>query len=357
MQEEIDWSRYKLEDLPIPGSLPLIDITAGDDRINGKIFYEPVAAESLDSLTSFIAQGNSPIFLNSKDAVLGTGKSAVMAAEYWKHVGKDTCFWVNVVGASPMKTILLKVAYEMSLSGAIEHMKKRLVAKGGIQEGLQKIPELQLTRQPLAHWIVQTLSAGTEAFPLALADVKRKTRAFSVTEAFVFVLDVYKKVVGKRVIIFLDQLEMYVRYNSARQISLELNELHRGISDKAILVATMHTDALVKLQTQCGPDVQTFLENAPVIQLPRYSAQDLVRIGTFLLSRFRKGQADKFYPFTEDSLSFIAQKSGNNIRRFLVRMRSALMFGARSGYEPLNRKFLSSGNAMAQVFIETSTSE
>jgi len=356
---ELDWSRYNLSDLPIPGKLPRIDVKSPDIRINGSLIYEPVVKNLLEKLSGFVAQDTSPIFLNSQDMVLGTGKSAVLAAEYWRLIHeKQTCFWVEVTGIVQMKRILLKVAYEMMLSGAIDNIKKRLVSLGGIRDGLSRVPEARLFERPLTRWMVDVLSSPTENFPLALADVTRKTRAFSVTDAFVFTLELYQSLVSKRIFIFLDQLEIYVRTNSARQIAVEMNELQRGISDKATLLATMHTDALVKLREQCGPDVQTFLESAPVLQLPRYSAQDLSEIGLFLLSKFRKGEGrPKYYPFTEDSLMYVARRSASNVRRFLLRMRSALMLGAISDYPTLDRKFLTSDTAKSRVFVETPIGE
>lgn len=355
---EIDWSKYRLRDLPIPGKLPRVDVKSPDDRINGRIFYEPAVRKSLQELDGFVDQDSSPILLNSKDMVLGTGKSAVLAAEYWKLIDNgETCFWVEVTGISPMKRILLKVAYEMTVSGAVDKLKKKLVSMGGIHQGLYRAPETKFQQRPLSRWMTSTLSSATDDFPILLADVTRKTRAFSVTDAFIFFLELYKRMVSERIFIFLDQLEIYVRYTNARQIALEMNELNRGISDKAILLGTMHTDALVKLQDECGPDVQTFLDGAPVIQLPQYSASDLVEIGVFLLSKYRKGQADRFYPFTGESLGHIAKKSGNNIRRFLVRMRAALMLGATSGYPALDNRFLSSETAQSRVFVETPIAE
>jgi hypothetical protein len=352
MEPDIDWSKYKLRDLPVLSTYPLIDVKSNDQRTNGQLFCEEVAQDSLTKLSNYVDQGSNPIFLNSQDSVLGTGKSAVLAAEYWRLRGKrETCFWVNVVGESPMKTILLKVAYEMYLDGAIDEIKKKLTQSG---KELSRIDAAKWSKQPLTKWFERTISGVTEDFPLALADVKRKTRAFTVTEAFIFVLDVYRSLVAKKVYIFLDQLEMYVRYRSATRVSLEMNELQRGIADKAVILGTMHTDSLFKLQTQCGPDVQTFMEHTPVIQLPRYSPQDLVKIGAYLLSKFRKGEAEKYYPFTSESISLIADKSANNIRKFLVRMRAALMYGAISGYPALDKKLLSSDAAKARIFLLTS---
>jgi hypothetical protein len=351
---EIDWSRYNLSNLPIPGKLPRIDVKSPDNRVNGTLIYEPVVKDVLEKLRGFVEQDASPILLNSKDLVLGTGKSAVLAAEYWRLMHeKQTCFWVEVTGIVQMKRILLKVAYEMMLTGAIDSIKKKLELLGGIREGLSRVPEARWFERPLTRWMVDVLSSPSENFPLALADVTRKTRAFSVTDAFIFTLDLYKSLVSKRIFIFLDQLEIYVRTNTARQIAVEMNELQRGVSERAVLLATTHTDALFKLREECGPDVQTFLENAPVLQLPQYSAKDLSDIGQFLLSKFRKGQAPRYYPFTEDSMEYIARRSANNARRFLIRMRSALMLGAISEYPTLDRKFLTSETAKSRVFVET----
>lgn len=111
------------------------------------------------------------------------------------------------------------------------------------------------------------------------------------------------------------------------------------------------------LQNKCGPDVETFLESAPIVPLPQFSAKDLTDIGRYLLAKFRKGKASENYPFTEESLMYIAKRSGNNVRRFLVRMRSALMLGAVSGYIPIDHKFLASETAKARIFIETPVSE
>lgn len=351
---EINWSRYYLRELPIPGQLPRVDVKSSDERINGRLLYEDVVKKEIQELIGFVSQDISPIFLSSKDMVLGTGKSAVLANEYWRLVDSgESCFWVEVTGSSPMKRILLKAAYEMAVSGAIDKIKKKLEVKGGIRQGIYKLPGTKWQERPLTRWMIETLSSASEEFPVKLADVTRKTRAFSVTDAFVFVLELYKTLVSKRIFIFLDQLEIYVRNTGTRQLTLEMNELQRGISGQAALLATMHTDALSKLQDECGPDVQTFLENAPVITLPKYSPQNLVDIGLFLLSQFRKGNADKFYPFTSDSLSLIARKSGNNIRRFLIRMRSALMLGAVSEYPILDRKFLNTETAQSRIFIES----
>jgi hypothetical protein len=355
---EIDWSKYYLRDLPIPGKLPRVDVKSPDERINGRLFYEPVVHVALERLSGCVTQDVSPILLNSKDIVLGTGKSAVLAAEYWKLMDRgETCFWVEVTGISPMRRILLKVAYEMSVSGAIEKLKGKLASMGGIQQGIHRAPETKLMQRPLTRWMIGALLSQTEDFPIALANVTKKTMAFSVADAFIFLLELYNRFVSKRIFIFLDQLEIYVRYTNARQIAQEMNELQRGISDKAILLATMHTDALVKLQEKCGPDVQTFLENAPIIQLPQYSGKDLVDVGLFLLSKFRKGQAERFHPFTSESLGHIAKKSDHNIRRFLVRMRAALMLGATSGYPALDKRFLDSETARSRVFVETPITE
>ena len=356
---DFDWARYNLTENPIPGKHPKVDVKDDDIRVNGCLLYDPPVKKTLDDLRLFVDQDQSPIFLNSSDVLPGTGKSAVMAAEYWRLVGSGaSCFWVEVTGAPPIKRILLKVAYEMVASKAIEKIKKKLEVRGGIREGIHKVPAVRWYERPLTRWMIQALSLPEEDFPIALADVTRKTRAFSVTDAFTFVLELYRDLVSDRVYIFLDQLEMYVHYSSARQIALEMTELQRGISDRAQLLATMHSDALAKLQLECGPDLQTFLEHAPVIQLPKYTPQDMIGVGTYILSKFRKrAEHNQYFPFTADSLEYIAKKSGGNIRRFLVRMRSALMLGAVSGYAPLDRKFLSSATAQAHVFIELPIAE
>lgn len=358
MVTEIDWSRYKLTDLPIIGKLPKIDVSSSDIRINGKLLYEPVVRKQLETLKGFVEQEASPIFLNSKDTVLGTGKSAVLAAEYWRLMAeKEGCFWVEVTGIVQMKRILLKVAYQMAMSHAIDKIKQKLQSMGGIREGILRVPETRWLERPLTRWVISVLSLPSEDFPLALADVTRKTRAFSVTDAFIYFLELYQRLVSKSIFIFLDQLETYVRTNTARQVAVEMNELQRGISDKAVLLATMHNDSLNKLQTECGNDVQTFLENAPIIQLPKYSPTDLTEIGQYVLSRFRKGQADKYHPFTEESMIYIAKRSGNNVRRLLIRMRSALMVGATTGYPLIDRRFLGTELAKTRIFIEAPITE
>jgi len=356
----IDWSKYKLRDLPIVSKFPRVDVHSGDERVNGRLFCEQVARKCLDEIHAYVLQDSSPILLTSKEVVLGTGKSAILAAEYWRlREADETCLWTQVTGLSPMRTILLKVAYEMVRSRAIAQIKNKLTSVGGISEGLRKMPNISPSH-PLIPWLRTVLSSEFEDFPIALADVKRKTRAFSVSEAFSFVLSVYQALVKKKMHIFLDQLEIYVRYNTARQISAELNELIRGTSENALLLATMHNDALVKLENDCGEDVRTFLSNAPKVEVPEYSADDLVKIGLYLISKHRIGRAgnlDSFYPFDEKAMKYIARKSGNNIRKFLVRIRAALMFGALSDYPTIDRKLLSSETAKARILVEVPISE
>lgn len=241
---ELEWQRYNLTDLPIIGKLPRIDVKSPDIRMNGRLLFEPVVRKPLEELKGFVDQDTGLILLNAKDYVLGTGKSAVLAGEYWRLKDlHETCFWVEVTGATPMKRILLKIAYEMTVSHAIDALQKKLESMGGIKNGLYRVPEARFIERPLSRWMVNVLSSPSEDFPIALADVTRKTRAFSVSDAFIFVLELYTSLVAKRVFIFLDQLEGYVRTNSARQIAVEMNELQRGISDKAVLLATMHNDA------------------------------------------------------------------------------------------------------------------
>jgi hypothetical protein len=356
---DFDWARYNLKENPIPGRHPKVDVKDSDDRKNGRLLYDPPVKHTLEDLKLFVEQDQSPIFLNSSFVLPGTGKSALMAAEYWRLVASNaSCFWVEVTGAPPMKRILLKVAYEMVAAKAIEKIKKKLEVRGGIREGIYTAPSVRWYEKPLTNWMINALSSPDDEFPLALADVTRKTRAFSVTDAFTFLLELYRNLISDRVFIFLDQLEIYVHYTSARQIALEMTELQRGVSDKAQMLATMHTDALTKLQLECGPDIQTFLEHAPVIQIPQYKAQDMVGVGTFLLERFRKKpERNQYAPFTSESLEFLAKKSAPNIRRFLVRMRSALMLGASSGYTPIDRKFLNTPAAQSHVFIELPIAE
>src|SRR5437870_6085682 len=126
MSITFSWQRYNLRDLPFV-DVPAINVSAVDPRINGQLFCEEVVQTEFSKLMRLISTRPSVIYLNSAETVLGAGKSALMAAAYWRIKAQHgDAIWAEATGGLSASTTLGRVLDAMVAEGKLDDIAQKM---------------------------------------------------------------------------------------------------------------------------------------------------------------------------------------------------------------------------------------
>lgn len=357
-----EWSRYDLEDNPFL-LRPAINVWALDKRLNGRLFCEEIVSDQMKKLMSLITRELNVVYVNSPLSVLGTGKSAVMAAAHWRLMDKErTVIWVEATGGVSTSPTLGRIVDSMVGQGIFDDM-YRVIGEitydriRGMLSDFYRNPSPALTQA-----LVKVFRTPPGETAKKFANIRRSILISSAIELFGYLISLMTACGLTRPVIFIDQFEEYVRAHRGSwqlgRLGNDINDLLRAIQNRATLVVSLHPEAEKVLMTAAGSWVRTFapISVETMVTIEPMTPKDAVKLASFYLSEYRKEGSDKpvIYPFTEDVLKYISLKTNQNPRSFITALHNALVEGALQYYVDIDAKFVSNEDNHSKVLLGAS---
>lgn len=341
--------KYDLDENPFV-DLPIINIWATDRRFNGRLFCDGIVKDQYNKLLSLIQMEVPAAYVNSTASVLGTGKSALMAAVHWKlfDEGKNV-IWVESTGGLSSAPTLGRVIDSIVAQGIYDKMKSKIGDVNyerikGMLSSYYSPPSPTLTSA-----LMKVMSTETEETAKKFANIRRSILISSAVELFGYFISLMMACGFSRPIIFVDQFEEFVQsHRGASQLRIlgdDLNDLFRTLQNRATLIFSLHPEAEYVLMSAAGKYVQTFapINSETTVIIPQMKPDDGVKLASFYLSEYRKKGSQKpaIYPFSGDFLKYVCIKSFGSPRSFLRTLHYAILEGAVQDYRLLDSGFLS----------------
>ena len=337
----LDWSKYYLRDIPFV-EFPNIRPDSKDDRINGKIFSSSGMEAPYKKLLDFIEREKGICYVRSDSDVLGTGKSALMAAIYW-HCKNDQKTnktilpaWVNVQDFRSITQLMGKVVdtlvFEQVTDRIIAQMKEtsvRAIDRSLRGEKLQRSPSANLA-------LSKILSTPKEELPWKYVNIRRSIPTVSAIELFEYLMVLFRTVDKRRVLICIDQFEEYVRYQRGaaglERLGNDVNDIMRMIQECGNLtfILTLHPVTQREFEKSAGRLIDSFgriVDNAATVN--PLKPNHLVEMAKTYIGHFRTQAAPArigpLFPFEDDALEYVAKKSRGFPRDFIRYLHNAMI--------------------------------
>lgn len=355
-----DWKEYNLTDNPFLFR-PSINITAADRRLNGKLFCKSIVDREFKKLKRLIERDIYAIYVNSQESVLGTGKSALMAAVYWEIQNSKTAIWVESTAGYSASSILGRVVDSMVADGMFDEM---LDFIGDVT--FNRIKELLSTHYSkpspiMINALLTIFSVETWEAPKKFANIRRSVLISSAIELFGYLLSLMMVCGYTKPIIFIDQFEEYVLAHRGparlQKLGNEINDLLRAIQHKGILIFSLHPNAELILMSAAGEWVRTFapITTQTMVNLRPMTENEAIELAAYYLNDYRidKKMRDKIYPFSKNVLKYLINKT-KFTRSYLTALHNSLVEGALNGYLKINEDFLSNDENHDNILLDAS---
>lgn len=363
----IDWAKYYLKDIPFV-EFANINPASNDDRINGKIFSLYGMEDAYQNLLALIQRARGICYVRSDIEVLGTGKSALMAAAYW-HCKTDESLrkvllpaWVSVQDFRSITQLMGKVLDTLVFLEVTDQI------KAGMKDlSPPYIDQFLSTEKPqrspsVIFALSKILSMPKVELPWKYVNIRRSISTVSAVEIFEYIMTLFRKIDSRRVLIFVDQFEEYVKRQrgAARleQLGNDVNDIIRAISECRNLsfILTMHPGTQRDFESSAGPLIDSFgtiMENSSTVG--SLKPEHLIEMAKLYISHFRTKNAPKeigpIYPFEINALEYIASKSDGIPRIFIRFLHNAMIEVALSDQDKITLKFIKQPVNLSRIGI------
>jgi len=357
MQSYWDWSKYDLKDLPFVTS-PIINVLSRDKRINGQLFCKEIVSSEYEKLISLIAEKHNMIFVYSPSSVLGTGKSALMAAAYWELREKgENSIWAEATGGVATSPTLGRVIDSMLAEGVIDRMKNK-VGEISYDKIFNLLSEECRPIPGLVGALTKILQTTPEETAKKFTNIRRSLLTFSATDVFGYLTALMVAVGLNRPVIFIDQFEEFVRthhgYAMLDRLGNEINDLLRATQNRTTIVVSLHPEAESILGSAAGRYIEELapINDQTMIKLRPFEPPASVKLAAYYLKEYRleKSTRPPTYPFNEDVLKYTCLEARKRPRAFIIALHYALLQGANSGYPEIDGNFISNEQNHLKIF-------
>jgi len=364
---EIDWGRYHLGQEPFP-QYPGVNPSSPDDRINGRIFSKVGYEKQYDGLIGLIQREKGICYVRANTDVLGTGKSALMAAVYWslKAENRNPAMyfpvWLEVETFSNISQLLGRVLDSLVSENLIDEIRKKLPdpSPSAIDSYLK---ERIRQRSPSAILALsRILQVPKEELPTKYTNIRRSISTVSAVEIFQYILNAFGRAKKGRVIVFIDQFEEYVRYQRTmrgsagiRRLGDDMNDLIRAVQNcgNISFVLSLHPTS-EDLLLAVGPLIETFgtiEENS--VTVGKLNTEAFVAMAREYLAHFRPKNVppdlDPLAPFAQDVVSYLAGEAKGVPRNFIRFLHNALEETALKDLDQVTLDFVQSPEVLARI--------
>jgi len=354
---QIDWRNYDLKDNPFVAS-PIINVLSNDKRINGRLFCQEIVSKEFKKLMALISEEHNMIFVYSPISVLGTGKSAVMAAAYWKLCEEEeNPIWAEATGGIATSPTLGRVVDSMLTEGIIDRMKRKI---GEISyDRIFDMLSTQFRPIPgLVGALARILQTSPDETAKKFANIRRSLLTFSATEVFGYLTALMIECGLRRPTIFIDQFEEFVRthygYAMLDRLGNEINDLLRATQNRITLVVSLHPEAEKILAAAAGRYIEELapINDQTMVKLPSFEPDASIKLAEYYLQEYRMERSAKptLYPFHEDVLRYTCLEVHKRTRAFIIALHYALRQAAHQGYPQIDGRFISSEENHLKIF-------
>lgn len=353
----IDWGRlYYVRDIPFV-EFPSISVYSKDDRINGTIFSVLGMKDSYEKLLGFIEREKGVSYIRSESEVLGTGKSALMAAIYWRCKNDEKLresmlpVWVDVTDFRTITQLMGRVLDTLVFEQVTDIIKDKI---GDLSykslDGFLSTEKRQ--RSPSVIFALsRILSMPKEELPWKYVNIKRSISTVSAVEVFHYIMMLFRKCDKRHVLVFIDQFEEYVSHQSGaakiKRLGEDVNDILRAIQECQNLsfVLTLHPVTQRDFERAAGPLIDTFgtiKENS--VTITPFKPEHLVEMAKKYMAEFRIPEAppnlDPLHPFEKDAILYIAEKSYGIPRLFIRFLHNAMIEAALANKKKISLGFI-----------------
>jgi len=364
----VDWTRYYLKDIPFV-EFASIKPDSKDDRINGKIFSLSGMENEYQKLLDLIKREKGICYVRSDLEVLGTGKSALMAAIYWRCKTDEALnrsilpAWVNVQDFRSITQLMGKVLDTLVFEQVTDLIKANMkdLSPHAIDTFLST--EKPQRSPSVIFALSKILSMPKEELPWKYVNIRRSISTVSAVEIFEYIMVLFRKADQRRVLIFIDQFEEYVKYQrgAARleQLGNDVNDIIRAIAECQNLsfILTLHPTTQREFEKSAGPLIDSFgtiMENSATVS--QLKSEHLIEMAKLYIKHFRLPNAPKdlgpIYPFEDGALEFIASKSGGIPRNFIRFLHNAMIEAALANQDRITLKFVKQPINLSRIGID-----
>ena len=358
---QFEWLKYDLKDNPFVTS-PIVNVFSNDKRINGQLFCKEIVSDEFEKLMTLISEEPNMIFVYSPISVLGTGKSALMAAAYWElRKKKENAIWAEATAGIATSPTLGRVVDSMLAEGVIDRMKKMI---GDISyDRIFRMLRTRFTPTPgLVGALTKVLQTTPDETAKKFTNVRRSLLTFSAIDVFGYLTALMMECGLKRPTIFIDQFEEFVvthhGFALLNKLGNEMNDLLRATQGKVTLVVSLHPEAEGVFREAAGRYVGELapISDQTMIKVPLFDQDDSVKLATCYLQEYRVEGSEKpqIHPFQEDVLRYTCVDVHRRLRAFIIALHNALLQGARQGYVEINGGFISNEGNHVKIFGKSS---
>jgi hypothetical protein len=337
------WSRYYFTDNPFKEA-PYIMVELDDDRLNGAIFSKMGFEKSFNKLFDLVARRRPLLYVTSEaDLPRGSGKSALMAAAYWRiskddKLGKEYLpVWVSVQDFRTITQLMGRVVETLVFAGVIDSIKSKLVTVdySNVDVLLGKKKRQRLAGEVGA--LTKILELPNQELAWKYVNIRRTYPTIGHVELFTDFLLMFSENDKRRLLVFVDQFEEYVEFQYGQrlvQLGNDLKDLYRamGASGNLSFIVTMHPKTQQKFESKAQEIITSYGEisdNSATVDA--LTPAQLIQMAKLYMSRFRTkefpSKLGEAYPLDDEILEYVA-KNSKNVPRIMIRILSNLMYEA-----------------------------
>lgn len=352
-----DLSKYYLKDNPFLTS-PIINVLSKDKRINGRLFCKEIESSEFSKLMALIAEEYNMIFVYSPSSVLGTGKSALMAAAYWDlHDRHENPIWAEATGGVATSPTLGRVIDSMLVEGVVDRIKKK-IGEFSYTKIFHLLNEQFRPIPGLVGALAKVLQTTPDETAKKFTNIRRSLLTFSATDVFGYLTALMLAAGLKRPVIFIDQFEEFVRthhgYAMLDRLGNEINDLLRATQNRTTLVVSLHPEAESILSTAASKYIEELapLNDQTMVRLRPLEPLASIKLAECYLSEYRieKSEQPPTYPFNEDVLKYTCLEVHKRPRAFIIALHYALLQGADAGFPEITPDFISNEQIHMKIF-------
>ncbi len=345
-----------LTDIPFM-DIGSLDPSSKDPRENGRIFERKKARPLVDRILGRMEFGETATYVSSRESIKGTGKSALMAAAYWRlHDDGKPAVWANALGSYTATATIGRIFDAVISEGFLAAIQKRL---GQVtHERLYEIVEESYNKpsRALVDGLFKVLSQDEWQMTYKLANIKRSLLVFSPRDVFGYFLAILQYVKIKRMYIFLDQFEDYIQAHQGSQALQRLSDDWRSMLEmfrgKASMAITTHPQAEQIIKGLPNYRLAPITDESRVIVEP-LSTDEGVELTRAYLSEFRvrNFKSNELAPFDRKSISFLSTQTRGNPRALIGALRTALRIAAEQEVTLVDYEFVSSPRLRSAMVV------
>ncbi len=339
--------------------IPTLNPNSRDIRLNGRIYVEDGSKPKIDRILKRIKDGETVTYVSSTTTTKGTGKSALMAATYWKLDAKSIpALWTTIQGGRTSSALVGRVFDSAVKYGFVKKIIERI--KDTNEPNLTKI--IDKYEHPPAPGVIGGLARVLETSDWEMAAKLSRIRVSIVNygpiEVFGYFLFLIQHTFHASPAIFIDQFEDYVQAQIGPQNLQKLSDDWRSLLEacrqKASAVVSMHDEA-EGIMRQISNYRLAPINNMSRIMIDPLSKEQGTRLAAEYLAQFRppKYKGLPLFPFEKECIPYLVSKTAGNPRYLMAALRQLLISAAERDVGRITLSFVKSPEVEGSISLSS----